>query len=358
MSPDVLAGYMDEIEGVVKEVFGNVVSFNPSWVSAQKLENDAYKLNINADLTTSLNAFKLAITENMDSPLGDLINDILAIHYGEEFTVAQIIEDIKTNINSTSTLEDVVTFIGDEFGFETTSLVSLMSVVLADQGGDAPSLDTNFFAMIEVSTDEGFSNWLDNMFTNVLNNNERTLNAILETISEEESDGFLLMLKQFILNLENVTINNCTVNVSITTNVARTKLAEISVSANINVGIGEATYSAQANATITFSNFGTTEITLPTIHEENLEGFELRYELESEELTADTAKVIANVYLGDWSRAFNRNSQGNSAYTLVYDSIANTLTLSADAVNFLLENGESCIYFFCGDGDNYIVKVS
>ncbi len=352
-----LAVYMDEIEGAVKETFGNIVSFNPSWVSAQKLDKGAYKLNLNTNLTSPLTAFKTAITENLNSPLGDLVDDILAIHYGEDFTVAQLVSDIKTNINSTSTLEDVVTFIGDEFGFETTSLVSLLRVVLADLGENAPSLDANFFALIQVESNEGFSNWIDNLVANYLNNSELTLNTFLETITEEESDGFLVMLKNVILNLENVTINNCAVNVSLTTNTERTKLAGISFSVNINVNVSEAIYIVQANADIAFSDFGTTEITLPTIDEENLEGFDLRYDLDSDDLTADTAKVISDVNLGDWSTAFDSNSQGVSSYILEYNSTNHTLTLSAEAVNYLLLDYENELYFSCGDSDNYMVKI-
>lgn len=342
------------MRGLVQKIFLNVVSFNPSWVSAQQLENEAYKLNINANLKNDLNAYKLAITENMNSDLETVINALLAVHFGNTLSISKLVDDIKLNITAKSTLEDVITFIGTEFGFTTTNLVSFLSIILSEEGENAPSLDTNFFAMMQIDSSQTFALFIDDIVNNYLRNDELTLNTFLTSIDEtnEETSEFLIVLKNVILSLENITINTCNIDVALTTNSARTRLENLSVSVNASLAVNGMSLSAQANASITFSDYGATEIELPTIIEDDIEGFDFCYYFADEDLVSGTSKTIQNVNLADWSVPFTSAYQGEGEFTLIYDSTNHTLTLSADAVDYLLET-HNTLLFYCGQAEDF-----
>jgi len=335
-----ISAYSSYIEPVIQEAFSNLASFEPSWFSSEKQSSGAYKLTINADLKADLQALQTALIDNGGSTLEVLIDDILAIHYGDDFTIDNLVIAIKANITSTSTVADVLNFINTEFGINLTNtystILSLLDAMGEGSGFSMPSLTDNFFTVAGVESDEEFSAMIDYMVTTYLNDTTMTLDSLFESIDEESADTseMLITIKHIYQSLSSITINDSVINFSITTNAARDEIALITGTVNAEIVLGDTTYSIDANCSLAFSNYDTTEIALPSLSNDNIENICLDYSFDATELTAGTAKVIGNVYLGTWSNDFIHSyTVEGETLTLTYNSTDNTLTLSADAVD-------------------------
>lgn len=254
------------MELMLKDAFANVVNYNSNWVSSTKLSSGAYRLTVNADLKNDLNSLKTIIINGGDDTLGALLSDILAIHYGSTMTVEKIITDIKANITSTSTLNDVLTFVENEFGFSLQNSYAAIMLLMSsfDSEANMPALTDNFFTLIEMPDDATFVSVIDNFYTNYLNNSELTLNTFLSSV-DDTAPEMLQFIKNIILSLPNITINDSVVNLSITTNAAQNKIELLSLTASFSITMGDTTMGISASASIAFSNIGTTSIVAPVL---------------------------------------------------------------------------------------------
>ena len=338
-----------DIETIISETLGNLVNFDSSWVNSEKLANGGYKLSLNADLKADLISLQTALTTYGDSNLEDLFDAMLQIHYGEEFNLATLIDSLKTEITTTSTLEDLFDFVKEELGFDVKGYfaASRNFILAMDEDAEIPELTDNFFTLIEIDSNEDFATMIDSFVTEFLQNEDITLNAFLE------SDNFFAeMLSEMYDAFMSITINELNFDFELVTNAEKTQIHSIAASVNADISTTEMNITLDADASIVFSNFGSTQVALPTLAMEDVEEIDLYYDFEGDGLVLNTAKVIENVHLGSLTFEFTTYANVPSA-TLVYDPINHTLTLSAEAVNYLL-NDNSYLSFFNQDNPGYV----
>lgn len=337
----------DTLQSLFGDLLNNIVTYDASFITSEKLDSGAYKLTLNADLATKITAYKTAIIDNADNTLGELVDALIAIDF-PDLTIAEIVADIKANITATSTLGDVIDFVEEEFGYSIHSLVSafLSSSSMLEEDS---MLNENFFSMIQVVDATEFATLIDYFVDNYLTNEELSLNILLASLSES-SDPIASVVCNVFASLSSLTINDFVISATITSNAANDAIESITANANVEVVMDGTTYTASAGLDIAFTNVGSTIITAPNLTD-NIKSASIQYIFTNAELTAHTAKVISNVNLGTASYTFSPTDDLLTGADCVYDASTNTITLSADAVDYLLET--SSTYFRVDEPEMY-----
>lgn len=329
---------------IIGEGFYNFVNFNPNWVTAESSPSGTSKLTISADLKEALEGIRETVTNKANSTLQELIDELLAIHYNQDLNLEKIIIDVKENITETSTIEDVVNFIGSEFGVKVDKIFSIFDYI-EDVNNTIPyfensvfiSLSDNFFEIIEIENNADFSSFLDDLLDNYLCNPEYTLAYIINEI--EENQDIISRLKGIYELLDYTVINECSFEVSFEVSTENCEEVNILIAANIDLTLNEsANYIAEINGNISLINIGKTVVSLPEDIE--IEKGTAYFKLNPNDLIEDSEVVIENVNLGNWNEVFYLKTifVQNEEHTLIYNNNEHTLTISASAVNYIIES--------------------
>lgn len=330
--------YTSGMETIVKEMYSNLVSYNPSWLSSTKLTSGAYKLSLNANLQPDLVTLQEVLVNYADSTLEELINSIMQIHYGSQFSISNLVTAVKTQVTSTSTLGDVLTFVKNTFGFDISQTYSIVSSILTDtEGIEMPTLDTNFFGLVEIESNEAFATMIDNFVLTYLQNDEFTLSAFLESEGGAKIKG----IYDTFVGLD---INTLQIIMEIVTNADKTQIEYLNLTANGDVTMGTQNYQISALGSIHFTDIGSTVINFPTINSTNVDDLYLGFEFSNSDLTASTAKEISDMMIGTTNYVFSTGCTDDELVTLTYNSTTHKLILSAQTINYLLSEGDISFY--------------
>jgi hypothetical protein len=200
--------------------------------------------------------------------------------------------------------------------------------------GEEFNPEANFYEMIEISSDSEFALLIDGFVTEYLSNPELTLNQFINSIPDSEEAGFLLFIKQLYLSLSQITIDDFSFNINFQTDVSKQHLSLINVSVAIDATVMGVNYTIASNASVAFSNYGSTSISAPSLN--SIEEIYIDFNFNSNELTRDSEKVVFNVNFGLQNFTLSNYDQ---TQTLIYNATNHTLTLSASSVNNLLDYG-------------------
>ena len=317
------------VNDILQETFTNMLTFDPTWVSTEHLDSGAYSLSIGTNLKEEIAAIATAIVTYGDQPLGTLIDAILAVHYND-LTIQSLVTDLKTEITSTSTVADVISFAGDKLGISLDdTFASILAILDEDE-----ILNANFYELLEVENATEFATMIDQLVANYLTNTELTLDGFINSLSAEDDEN-IAMLQQIYASLDELQVADFSFDITFTTDTQNQNLASATATVSADLTIMGVRYTISANASLALSNINSTVITLPTMTD--IEDIYVRLEFETSELTANTEKVVSDINLGE--QDFVIAQSGNTTANATYSASNRTLTLSADAVDIALSNG-------------------
>lgn len=332
------------LESVMGESMYNLTHFNSDWVTSTHLESGAYKLTVGTNLKEELAALGQSFITNGDATLESLINSILEINYGESFTIANLVTDIKANINETSTIEDAVLFLGQKFGVKLDETIGVIELFTEEN-----MLDANLFASLEIANSTEFATMLDSFVTDYLQDTELTFESFLNSFTEaDDAWEFISIIKDIYNSLNTLQSTNLSFELAFTSTPDNTNISAITANVLADISIMGVRYTLAANVTLTFTDINTTTITAPNF--DMVEEFEMSIEIWADDLTADTAFTLSNFDLGSTNFVLTRGSE--TTQTITYDATAHTLVLSADAVNYLISS--NYISFYNSETSDYI----
>jgi len=351
---------------ILNEININVYNYDEDWFTVKTLDSGAYEITINADLASELTAYQDAIIDNKDATLGTLVNALLSVHYGSDFTVAKIVTDLKADITAQSTVGDLLDFIEDEFDMELSGILEALTTFSTE-------IHTTNFEMSPSTTDDEEEFSLEailnaNLYTTLASLMEQTIetdaqfDALIDTFVAYYLDDETITLSSLCANSESLTamlayleaieISDLQIDLVLTTDSAKAHLVSVEGSINGEVTVDQTTYTLEANLSIEISQIGTTSVNVPTITE--IQYCSLEYNFVDGDLTENTSKVINNVNLGSINFTFVNYDSVEGA-TLVYNSTNKTLTLSSQAVDYIIQNGST--YFYDSENSAYVSFV-
>lgn len=338
-----------DVEEVVKELFYDVFSFS-NLASSEKQSDGGYKLNLNVDVKAIFDGIKTALSENLENPMIEIVNDILAVFYSD-LTVESLVADLKDAIDEESTIQDLFDFIEAKLNLRLSNTFNFIFSMLSDGEFEGYDFTENFYSYFDIANDAVFAEMLDGVVES-LSDDEYTIQKILDAVAADDDldaldylesapffAGILMEVYDIISDIE---INNFNIDASITTNSTISEISKLTFAIKGEICAEDyLTIGYDINFDFNVSDVGTTQVSLPDSFE--ICGIDLDYVIETE-LTEDEAYVYENINFGDTDLEFSYSPFEGSLLFLSYDASEGTLTLSAEAVNYLLDNYYS-IYF-------------
>lgn len=348
------------IDEFVKELFHNAFSFNSNWVSSEKQSNGGYKLNLNIDVKAIFDGIKAAFSENLENPMIDIVNDMLAVFYSD-LTIQDLFDDLKDEIDEETTIQEFFDFAEAKLNLKLTNTINFVFKIMS--GGEFEGYDftKTFYSYFDIADDTEFQDFLNDTIA-FLSDEDYTLPAILDAMAlaeGEDADAIEFLegmpeIADIICEVYGmisvIEMNNFKIDAAITTNATNTAISNIALALQAEIVMGDSlTIGFDISLNLDVFDVGTTQFSLPESFE--VYGIYLVYDIDTDVLVEDEAYVYTGINFGDTDLEFTDSP--DSTISLSYDASEGTLTLSADAVNQLLS--ENCLVFETEDESFYFV---
>lgn len=319
-------------------------------------DEDDKTLTFKVDFVQIVNNILEVVVENKDATLATLINEMVEKFTGSEFDVMAVVDEFEEFVTADPTLADVIDYVFDELGlqddvkeyFVNNLRTSLDQQLMMSGGSFDALLEVTFQELLAMLEVEG------NVFDVVdlyLNNPELTLNSllaeVLQDVEEIDIDGLWTALsvaegqKLEIAFVFEFDANNAV------------KSLDFDFQALMQVGEDDSNcykLSCKAGFDATFSNVGTTTITLPTSNADVYD-IGLVLKVDYEELVANGYKInvadraiLADMNTSDWDEDswYVDTIYGYSENIgfVTYNSTTKELVLNSAALEEILTENE------------------